>query len=148
MLWMYLYLLCFFPIILDLNEKTERLVNYYAAVVPLMFGIYSLAAIPIRLPKQMFLCPLSEAEREKYAKIIFGVRFIMPIILGCLGCWIATVTGFMDVRLVWIMVAGIISVMLCGSITTWPGSTWERNEKEKVRLKNPKLKGLYPKSRE
>ena len=64
MLWLYVYLLCFFPVIIDLNEKTELLARYYAMALPLLFGIYSLSAIPIRLPKQMFLCPMNEAERE------------------------------------------------------------------------------------
>ena len=53
MLWMYVYLLCFFPVIIDLNEKPELLPRYYAMALPLLFGIYSLSAIPIRLPKQM-----------------------------------------------------------------------------------------------
>ena len=68
MLWLYVYLLSLFPVIMDLNEKTDMLARYYAMVLPLLFGMYSLSAIPIRLPKQMFLCPMNEAEREKYAK--------------------------------------------------------------------------------
>lgn len=143
MLWMYLYLLCFFPIILDMNEKTELLARYYAMALPLLFGVYSLSAIPIRLPKQMFLCPMNEAEREKYAKTLFVVRLLGPVLFGAVTYSVSAIAGWMDAEWLWFEFFGLVSMMICGSITSWPGSTWERSDTKLKRLMNPELKGLY-----
>lgn len=143
MLWMYVYLLSFFPVIIDLNEKTELLARYYAMVLPLLLGIYSLSAIPIRLPKQMFLCPMNEAEREKYAKTLFIVRLLGPVLFGVVTYSVAAVAGWLDVRLLGFEYFGLVSMMICGSITSWPGSTWERSDTKLKRLMSPELKGLY-----
>ena len=99
MLWIYLYFFCFFPIMLDLNEKTELMGRYYMMALPLLFGIYSLSAIPIRLPKQMFLCPMNEAEREKYAKTLFIVRLLGPVLFGVVTYKVAAIAGWLDLRL-------------------------------------------------
>lgn len=143
MLWMYLNLLCFFPIILDMNEKTELLARYYAMALPLLFGVYSLSAIPIRLPKQMFLCPMNEAEREKYAKTLFVVRLLGPVLFGAVTYSVSAIAGWMDAEWLWFEFFGLVSMMICGSITSWPGSTWERSDTKLKRLMNPELKGLY-----
>ena len=55
----------------------------------------------------------------------------------------AVIFGAAEPALLWVQFFGMASVMLNSSITNWPGSTWERDEKKKSRLKNPKLKGLY-----
>ena len=143
MLWMYVYLLCFFPVIIDMNEKPELIPRYYAMALPLLFGIYSLSAIPIRLPKQMFLCPMNEAEREKYAKMLFVIRLLGPVLFGLVTYSIAAIAGWLDVRLLGFEFLGLVSMMICGSITSWPGSTWERSDTKRKRLTNPELKGLY-----
>lgn len=143
MLWMYVYLLAFFPIILDMNEKTELLARYYTMALPLLFGIYSLSAVPIRLPKQMFLCPLNEDEREKYAKTLFVVRLLGPVLFGAVTYSVAAIAGWMDTECLWFEFFGLVSMMICGSITSWPGSTWERSDTKLKRLMNPELKGLY-----
>lgn len=142
-LWTYLYLLCFFPIIIDLNEKTELLARYYAMALPLLFGIYSLSAIPIRLPKQMFLCPMNEAEREKYAKTLFMVRLLGPVLFGAVTYSVSAIAGWIDTEWLWFEFLGLVSMMVCGSITSWPGSTWERSDTKRKRFTNPELKGLY-----
>lgn len=144
MLWYYLYLFGFFPIILDINEKAERIAGYYLAMVPLMLGMYSVSAIPIRLPKQMFLCPLTKEERRKYVKLLFLVRYLGTVIPGMIAYVIAGVLNFIPMVMLPVQLLGLIVSVLCVSITTWPGSTWERNDTKKVRLKAPELKGLYP----
>ena len=143
MLWMYVYLLSLFPVIIDLNEKPELLQRYYAMVLPLLFGIYSLSAVPIRLPKQMFLCPMNEAEREKYAKTLFMVRLLGPVLFGVVTYSVSAIAGWLDARLLLFEYFGLVSMMICGSITSWPGSTWERSDTKLKRLTNPELKGLY-----
>lgn len=146
MLWYYLYLFCFFPIILNINEETVKLGAYYLTMLPVMLGMYTVAAIPIRLPKQMFLCPMTQAERKKYVTMLFGVRYLGTVIPGTIAYIIAVACKMIPTVFLLIQLLGLYTCVFCASITTWPGSTWERNEKEKVRLKNPKLKGLYPKS--
>lgn len=144
MLWYYLYLFCFFPIILKLNESTEKIVGYYLCMVPLMFGMYSVAAIPIRLPKQMFLCPLTKEERKKYVNLLFWVRYFGAVIPGAIAYVIAGILNWIPIVMLPVQLLGLLACVLCVSITDWPGSTWERNDTKKVRLKNPELKGLYP----
>lgn len=144
MLWYYLYLFCFFPVILDLNEKAERITGYYLAMIPVMFGMYSVAAIPIRLPKQMFLCPLTKEERKKYVTLLFWVRYLGTVIPGTIAYMIAVGLDFIPLVFLPIQLLGLYVTVFCASITTWPGSTWERDEKNKTRLKSPELKGLYP----
>ena len=144
MLWYYLYLFCFFPIILKLNESTEKIVGYYLCMVPLMFGMYSVAAIPIRLPKQMFLCPLTKEERKKYVNLLFWVRYLGTVIPGAIAYVVAGILNWIPIVMLPVQLLGLFACVLCASITTWPGSTWERSDTKKVRLKNPELKGLYP----
>lgn len=142
MLWSYVYLLTFFPIIMHLNEKTERLGRYFIMMFPMLLGMYSLLAIPIRLPKQMFLCPLTEKERKQYVKTLFMVRFAVPVLVSVLTYSVSLIFGWLDADLLWIQFAGLFSFLLCGSITNRPGSTWERTDTGKNRLKNPKFRGL------
>ena len=144
MLWYYLYLFCFFPIILNINETVEKMGAYYLTMLPLMLGMYTVAAIPIRLPKQMFLCPMTQAERKKYVTMLFWVRYLGTVIPGTIAYVIAVCCKMIPVAFLPVQLVGLYACVFCASITTWPGSTWERNEKEKVRLKNPELKGLYP----
>lgn len=141
--WIFIYMLTIFPVLLNLQEKTDRMIRYYAFTIPLLFGIFSLGIIPIRLPKQMFLCPLSQKEREKYLHTLFGVRLIIPVILGALSYGMLVVIGMSNGILFWLQLFGMFSLMLLASITSWPGSTWERTNGNKVRLKNPKFRGLY-----
>lgn len=144
MLWYYLYLFGFFPIILNINEKAEKMAAYYLCMVPLMFGMYTVAAIPIRLPKQMFLCPLTKDERRKYVNLLFWVRYFGTVIPGVIAYVIAGILNWIPMVVLPVQLLGLFAAVLCASITTWPGSTWERNDTRKVRLKNPELKGLYP----
>ena len=143
MLWLYIYFLTLFPVILDMNEKTEVLARYYTVALPTLFGIYSLSAIPIRLPKQMFLCPMNEAEREKYAKTLFMVRLLGPVLFGVVTYSVSAIAGWIETEWLWFEFFGLVSMMVCGSITSWPGSTWERSDTKLKRLMTPELKGLY-----
>lgn len=144
MLWWYMYMFCFFPIILDLNEKVEKLGGYYLVIIPLLFGMYSVAAIPIRLPKQMFLCPLTMEERKKYVSLLFWVRYIGTVLPGIIAYGIAVLLGWIPVEFLPVQILGLLAAVFCASITSWPGSTWERDEKKKNKFKTPELKGLYP----
>ena len=135
---------CFFPIILDLNDNAEKMGGYYLVMIPLLFAMYSVAAVPIRLPKQMFLCPLTREERKKYVSMLFWVRLIGTMIPGIFAYSVATGLGWIKKEFLPIQVFGLFTTLFCVSITSWPGSTWERDDKKKTRLKNPELKGLYP----
>jgi len=146
MLWYYLYMFCFFPLILDLNDKVEDMVGYYLVMIPVLLGLYSMSAIPIRLPKQMFLCPMTMAERRKYVNMLFWVRYLGTVSIGTVSYLIAVVAGVLPAVFLPIQLVGLYATIFAASITTWPGSTWERDEKQKKRLKNPEFKGLYPSS--
>ena len=144
MLWWYLYMFCFFPIILDLNDKAEKMGGYYLTIIPILLGLYAMAAIPICLPKQMFLCPLTYAERRKYVSMLFWVRYFGTVIPGTISYLIAVALGWIPMAFLPVQLLGLCATIFSASITSWPGSTWERDESKKKRLKNPAFKGLYP----
>ena len=140
----YLYLFCFFPIILNINEETVKLGAYYLTMLPVMLGMYTVAAIPIRLPKQMFLCPMEKKERRKYVHELFAVRLVVPFILGIAGSAVVFVIRRSHILLMGLEVLALISIMTCCSVTTWEGSVWSREENGRVkRIKDERLKGLY-----
>lgn len=141
--WMYIYMLTLFPIIMDVDEN-GGLGIYYAVIIPILFGIMTLTIVPIKLPKQMFLCPMQEKERKKYVHELFAVRLLVPLILEIIGSTIAIGSEKVSPLMMAEEVFALISLMLCCSITSWEGCVWSREENGKVkRVKDERVKGLY-----
>ena len=140
--WIFIYMLTFFPIIMRMNDTIENLVCYYLGILPCLLGFFSITLIPICMPKQMFLCPMTEEERKKYIKMLFGVRIGVPFLAGIIGAAIILLLEYIQSGFVVLYLVGLFSYLFCGSITTWPGSVWKgMNDKGKY-VKNPKFKGL------
>ena len=102
-----------------------------------------MAIIPLRLPKQMYLCPMGMNERQQYLKQMFWVRLMMPLLIGA----VLSAIGMLVLRFDWIYVGkqlfGLLSFMLAGSITYFPGSVMDRdNDKDKEHFTDKRLKGL------
>ena len=141
--WIYIYMLTCFPILLDLNEH-GGLATYYVVIIPILFGIMTLTVVPMQLPKQMFLCPMEDKERKKYVHELFAVRLLVPFILGLAGSGIAISLKKSHPVIIGLNILALVSMLLCGSITSWEGSVWSREENGAVkRVKDEKLKGLY-----
>jgi len=141
--WIFIYMLTMLPFIVQNNHEEIILVEYYLTVIPLLLGMHTMAIIPLRLPKQMYLCPMGMDERQQYLKQMFWLRLIMPILFGMVLSTIGVLVG----RFGWIYAGkqmfGLLSIMISGSITYFPGSVMDRdNDKEKEHFTDKRLKGL------
>lgn len=140
--WIYIYMLTLFPILINIDEAVEKIVWYYLGVLPVLLGLFSMTSIPLCLPKQMFLCPLTIRERKRYIAELFMVRFLVPTLTGAVSGLVLLCMGFGTLRQVGFYLLGLFSYMFCGSITTWPGSVWNQADNGMKRIKNPAYKGL------
>ena len=71
------------------------------------------------------------------------MRLLGPVLFGAVTYSVSALVGWQDVEWLWFEFFGLVSMMICGSITSWPGSTWERSDTKLKRLMTPELKGLY-----
>ena len=141
--WVFIYMLTMLPFIVQNNHEEIILVEYYLTVIPILLGFHTMAIIPLRLPKQMYLCPMGMEERQQYLKQMFWVRLVMPILLGMVLSTIGVVAGRFEWLYVGKLLFGLLSFMIAGSITYFPGSVMDRdNDKEKEHFTDNRLKGL------
>ena len=141
--WVFIYMLTMLPFIVQNNHEEIILVEYYLTVIPILLGFHTMAIIPLRLPKQMYLCPMGMEERQQYLKQMFWVRLVMPILLGMVLSTIGVLAGRFEWLYVGKLLFGLLSFMIAGSITYFPGSVMDRdNDKEKEHFTDKRLKGL------
>ena len=141
--WIFIYMLTMLPFIVQNNHEEIVLVEYYLTVIPLLLGIHTMAIIPLRLPKQMYLCPMGMRERQQYLKQMFWLRLMMPVLFGMVLFTIGVMAERFDWLYVGKQVFGLLSIMISGSITYFPGSVMDRdNDKEKEHFTDKRLKGL------
>lgn len=141
--WIFIYMMTMLPFIVQNNHEEIVLVEYYLIVIPLLLGFHSMAIIPLRLPKQMYLCPMGMKERQQYLKQMFWVRLVVPVFLGIVLSTIGMAVGRFDWIYIGKQIFGLVSFMITGSITYFPGSVMDRdNDKEKEHFTDKRLKGL------
>ena len=141
--WIFIYMLTMLPFIVQNNHEEIVFVEYYLTVIPLLLGIHTMAMIPLRLPKQMYLCPMGMEERQQYLKQMFWVRLVVPVLFGMVLSVIGMAVGRFDLIYVGKQMFGLLSIMISGSITYFPGSVMDRdNDKEKEHFTDKRLKGL------
>ncbi len=140
--WIYLYMLTIFPLLTDIDESSG-LVAYYILIIPLLYAIMTLSVVPMKLPKQMFLCPMEEWERRKYIHTLFAVRLLIPFLASIIGNFFVLLMKKGHPLILFLQILALMSLLLCGSITTWEGSIWSSQEIGNVkRVKDKRLKGL------
>lgn len=141
--WVFIYMLTMLPFIVQNNHEEIILIEYYLTVIPILLGFHTMAIVPLRLPKQMYLCPMGMEERQQYLKQMFWVRLVMPILLGMVLSTIGVLAGRFEWLYVGKLLFGLLSFMIAGSITYFPGSIMDRdNDKEKEHFTDKRLKGL------
>ena len=141
--WVFIYMLTMLPFIVQNNHEEIVLGEYYLTVIPILLGFHTMAIVPLRLPKQMYLCPMEMRERQQYLKQMFWVRLIIPILLGMVLSTIGVLVGRFEWLYVGKLIFGLLSFMLAGSITYFPGSIMDRdNDKEKEHFTDKRLRGL------
>lgn len=140
--WIYPYMLTIFPLLTDIDESSG-LAAYYMLTIPMLFAIMTLTVVPMKLPKQMFLCPMEEQERRRYIQELFAVRLLIPFLIGAIGSFVVLVMKKGHPLILCLEILALISLLLCGSITSWEGSVWSNEENGNVkRVKDKRLKGL------
>lgn len=141
--WIFIYMLTMLPFIVQNNHEEIVLVEYYLVVIPLLLGFHTMAIVPLRLPKQMYLCPMGMKERQQYLKQMFWIRLVVPVLLGMVLSTIGVLVGRFDWVYVGKQLFGLLSFMITSSITYFPGSVMDRdNDKEKEHFIDKRLKGL------
>lgn len=64
---------------LNMYELEEMaLVYYYAISIPLVFSMFSGLCVELRLPKQMYLTPLTQEERREYMEKLLRLKIVFP----------------------------------------------------------------------
>ncbi len=141
--WIFIYMLTMLPFIVQNNHEEIVLVEYYLVVIPILLGFHTMAIVPLRLPKQMYLCPMGMKERQQYLKQMFWVRLVVPVFLGIVLSAIGMVVGRFNLIYVGKQIFGLLSFMITGSVTYFPGSVMDRdNDNEKEHFTDKRLKGL------
>lgn len=121
--------------------------SYVIVMLYLISLVLNMSVVPIYLPKQMFLTPMSKDERYRYLRGMMCMKICVPVLTGM----VVTIlwTWFREAP-VWIGATNFISgcsIILAGTITTWPGSIWYRNDlgdttQPLKRIKDVRIKGL------
>ena len=60
--------------------SVENALMYYFLVIPIIFMLAGNVLVPLTLQKQMFLCPMTEQEREKYILSLMMIKIVVPVI--------------------------------------------------------------------
>ena len=138
------YMLCV-PFIT--NSAVDNIWSYLVVMLYLIFVVLNASVVPICLPKLMFLTPMSKEERHRYMSGMMKMKILVPAFVGfgvsVLWMWLRKAP-------LWIGAANYIagcSIVLAGTITTWPGSIWFRQDGVSAdqpvkRIEDVRLKGL------
>lgn len=116
--WSHVYFLTGTPLILGVYRDIRTVMMYYFLAVPVVFTLSVSVLQPMKLPKLMYLCPMSRKERKEYIIKSCIFRITVPIIVDILGAISLLLFGLCNP----IMAAGILlsniifSVVFCSGI--------------------------------
>lgn len=129
------------------NSNPVDYMGYLVLVISLAFVILNASVVAIRLPKQMYLIPMSRSQREEYLQGLLKLKLVVPMVLS--GSIIVIYCGIVGMPTVFTIMnlVGICSCAICGAITSWPDSVWHRNdgmsqEKKMKRVADERLEKL------
>lgn len=80
--WLIVYVLFIMPASLQVFAKSpDAIIRFYVTGVVLLFDMYAALLHPVSLPKLLYLCPMSEAERRDYIRksYAFKIGFIIGL---------------------------------------------------------------------
>lgn len=83
--WMFVNFLFVLPVIWKIYEREGAWLQYYLVAMPFLFSLFVISAYPAVLPKMMYLCPMSPAERKEYMNKSRIVRIVIPMCLSLIG---------------------------------------------------------------
>ena len=82
-LYMISYLLILMPMIWHIFESARSTVGYYLRIIP-FFSLVLQNMVVLVLKKEMFLSPMSEQERKKYAAWLLTLKLTVPMLVSVL----------------------------------------------------------------
>lgn len=114
--WMVIYLLLFYPTWLDVYDSERRTLCYYVISVPILLTIISGSLHPIRLPKIMYLCPLTKEERKDYIRYSTIFCVLMNVLLGGIAVMILLEAKIVGLKIAGVLLwnMGTITLVFCG----------------------------------
>ncbi len=101
-----IYILIFLPLIMALNYEENGLyvdIIIFLIIFPFVFSMFSAGLFPMRLPKLMYLCPMSKEMRKDYILKACMIRTLVPISMTVLILILLLMLGATD----WISAIGI-----------------------------------------
>ncbi len=96
--------------ILDLEGEAR--LHYYIFAFSLMFALVSSMCVEIKFPKQMYLTPLTQAERREYMEKLLGLKLVIPNLV--MGVVIVVMLVLQRVNIAWggmLLLQNILSTM-------------------------------------
>lgn len=85
-LWFFIYSITFLPFsLMGVNRSKENLAVYFLLMLPVLFHLLVLPLHPVRLPKIMYLCPMSREERRNYLKRTLEVKTGISVLIQLLA---------------------------------------------------------------
>ena len=69
------YIMCVLPMIIGSHDSGT--LRYYISFAPAFMGVYFTFMYPTGLHKNMYLCPMSDKDKESYLKMFFWSKIII-----------------------------------------------------------------------
>lgn len=130
------------------NMPEENLLHMYVAMIFIGLTMLNATVVSLRLPKLLYLCPMSQEERLTYLRGKMIAKLTVPTVAGILLAAVWTLVKHMPIGYGVAYGVAAVSLTICSSITTWPGSIWHREDTNRgqnrmERVKDARLKGLH-----
>lgn len=92
------------------------IIGYYVMILAVLFVLLSARMHPLRLPKLMYLCPMSKEERRAYLHRAWRVRVTFDFAIAMIPVLIALVTGLADGWVAANVTLSVLCLGLCSSV--------------------------------
>ncbi len=111
-----IYFTAIMPFIMDLHETKNGLLVYYVVFFNVVFHLITGNTHSVKLPKQMFLCPIDEAMRKQYITKSVLFRIISMVVLTAISSLIFVLNGFCSWTIsITLILSGVVSAVAnCG----------------------------------
>ena len=94
--WILIYFMALAPLILGVYDSVTGTLAYYLIIVPLLFTMFVPTIHTMKLPKIMYLCPLSMDERREYITKSCIIRIAAAVLVDIIAVMVLLVSGICD----------------------------------------------------
>lgn len=110
--WIFINLLFVLPGCWQVYSSAEASARFYLAMLPFAFSLLVLSLYPAMLPKIMYLCPMSWAQRMDYLNKSRWVRILVPLAMLSMGVAVLSCMGMAP----WTFCIGVFSNQILFSV--------------------------------